>query len=70
VLADEPTGELDTATGDEILALLSDLADDRAVVVSSHDEQVMAVADRVVTLRDGRVIDERRPAEPRAGGDG
>ena len=56
VIADEPTGELDTATGEQIIAVLSESADDRAVIVASHDEQVLEQTDRVIRLRDGQVV--------------
>ncbi len=56
IVADEPTGELDTATGASVLELLTDIGRDRAMVVASHDDETLAVADRVVTLRDGRVV--------------
>jgi len=55
VFADEPTGELDTDTGATILNLLGDLAEDRAVVLASHDEQALDRTDRVIRLRDGQV---------------
>ena len=55
VFADEPTGELDTATGETILDLLADLADDRAVVLASHDQRALSRANRVLELRDGRI---------------
>ncbi|MFB6162934.1 MAG: ABC transporter ATP-binding protein [Halococcoides sp.] len=58
VVADEPTGELDTATGERVLDALAAVADDRAVVLASHDEQAVERADRVLELRDGRVIDD------------
>ena len=57
VLADEPTGNLDSATGREVLEILLGLADERtAVVVVTHDESVAARAARRVHLRDGRVV--------------
>ena len=56
VLADEPTGELDTDTGMTVLDLLSGLSEDRAVVVASHDDRVVGLADRTVRLRDGELI--------------
>jgi putative ABC transport system ATP-binding protein len=57
VLADEPTGNLDSATGAEIIALLASLADDgTAVVVVTHDQAVAAAMDRSVTMRDGRIV--------------
>jgi putative ABC transport system ATP-binding protein len=57
LLADEPTGELDGATGEVVLGLLADRArDGGAVVVATHSDAVVAVADRVLALRDGRVV--------------
>ena len=56
VLADEPTGELDTDTGMTVLDLLSEFASERAVVVASHDDRVVGLADRTVRLRDGELI--------------
>jgi putative ABC transport system ATP-binding protein len=59
VLADEPTGNLDTATGREILALMTDLnADGTAIVVVTHDGDVAAAMDRRVELRDGIVVQD------------
>ncbi len=57
VVADEPTGELDTATGDAVLSLLADAADDRAVILASHDQQALDRTDRVISLRDGQRTD-------------
>jgi len=58
VLADEPTGNLDTTTGSEILALLRDLADRRGltIVVVTHDATIAEDAPRVVHMRDGRLV--------------
>lgn len=56
LIADEPTGELDTATGEQIISMLSEHTDDRAVIVASHDDQVLSQTDRVIRLRDGRVV--------------
>lgn len=56
LLADEPTGELDTATGAAILELLAKVADaGTAVVVASHDPKVLDVADRALFVRDGQL---------------
>ena len=58
VLADEPTGELDAATGAEILALFRRLnADGTTLIVVTHDERLAAEAGRVVHMLDGRVRD-------------
>ncbi len=67
VLADEPTGNLDSARGRETLALLSELCRERgsAVLLVTHDPEAAAYADRVHTLRDGRLTDEQ-PALPLA----
>jgi putative ABC transport system ATP-binding protein len=57
VLADEPTGNLDTQRGAEVLALLMRVSREHgaAVVLVTHDPQAAEVADRVLTLRDGRL---------------
>jgi putative ABC transport system ATP-binding protein len=57
VLLDEPTGDLDTATGKEIMALLRDLNQQEKVtlVVATHDNLIAEVSSRVVRLRDGRI---------------
>ncbi len=58
ILADEPTGNLDTQTGEEILALFRRLRDENgiALVVITHDEKVAAAADRIIRMADGRII--------------
>jgi len=60
ILADEPTGNLDTRSGREVLAVLRAVctAERRTVVMVTHDPSAAAVADRVVFLRDGRVAGE------------
>lgn len=57
ILADEPTANLDTAAGTQILELFRDLAksESRGLVIVTHDPKVRAVADRVVGIRDGRL---------------
>jgi putative ABC transport system ATP-binding protein len=55
ILADEPTGNLDSVTGGQVLSLLRDLSARRTVVIVTHDPKAAAVAGRRVTLRDGRL---------------
>jgi putative ABC transport system ATP-binding protein len=58
VLADEPTGNLDTARGAQVLRLLADIARERdaAVIIATHDPQAAEIADRVLGLRDGKLL--------------
>ncbi|GAA0971914.1 hypothetical protein GCM10009562_10200 [Nocardioides aquaticus] len=59
MLADEPTGALDTETGEEVLRLLRERCDaGAAAVMVTHEARHAAWADRVVFLRDGRVVDD------------
>ncbi len=62
VLADEPTGNLDTRSSDEIAALLRQVADDwgRTVLMVTHDPRIAAYADRIIFLKDGTIVDETR----------
>jgi putative ABC transport system ATP-binding protein len=69
VLADEPTGALDTKTGAEIMRLLLELRDERktSIILVTHDPEVAVYADRQIFLRDGRVIDRSEvPDGPRS----
>lgn len=62
VMADEPTGNLDTATGASILELLSELhREGTTIVVITHDHDVAAATDRRIEIRDGRVIRATAP---------
>lgn len=64
ILADEPTANLDTKTADDVLDLMSRINEERRVafVLSSHDPRVVARAQRVLTLRDGRIAES--PSAP------
>ena len=84
LLADEPTGALDTATGHELMTLLAELVDQQGltVVLVTHEPEVAAYARRTVRMRDGRIIEDsgaagdqryvrrRRPARGARGGGG
>ena len=60
VLADEPTGALDTATGHEVMTLLSDLVDQHGmtIILVTHEPEVAAFAHRTVRMRDGQIIED------------
>jgi putative ABC transport system ATP-binding protein len=62
LLADEPTGNLDSKTGADILALIHDLHTQygATVVVVTHDAKVAETCERTLTIRDGHVVDDRR----------
>jgi len=62
ILADEPTGNLDSRAADEMMRLLRRAADDwgRTVVMVTHDPRMAACADRVVLMRDGAIVDDAR----------
>ena len=62
LLADEPTGNLDTGTGRQIIELLINVnrVHGRTLVLVTHDAELAAMADEVIALRDGRVVEHRR----------
>jgi putative ABC transport system ATP-binding protein len=63
ILADEPTGALDSRTGLGIMALFQELnAQGITIVVVTHDPEVAAFASRVLLFRDGRLVEDRRQA--------
>ncbi|MCZ2497438.1 MacB family efflux pump subunit [Xylophilus sp. Kf1] len=60
ILADEPTGALDSASGEEVMKILQELnAEGHTVIIVTHDMQVAAHAGRIIEIRDGRIIDDR-----------
>lgn len=67
ILADEPTGSLDSETGAGVLALLQRLARDegRTVLLVTHNAALAGLADRVIRLKDGHLTDDRRNPTPR-----
>jgi putative ABC transport system ATP-binding protein len=63
VLADEPTGNLDSHSGAEVLRVFAQLnAQDRTVILITHEEHVAAVAKRVIRIADGEIVEDRRSA--------
>jgi putative ABC transport system ATP-binding protein len=67
LLADEPTGSLDTRTGEQVVRLLASLPEHTgtAVVLVTHEPRYASFADRVVSLRDGRIVGVSGPPEVR-----
>ena len=65
ILADEPTGNLDSQNGTEILAVFKRLNDEgRTIVMVTHDRAVAESADRIIVLEDGRIAEDRRTENP------
>jgi putative ABC transport system ATP-binding protein len=62
MLADEPTGNLDTASGEEVLGIFARLSEEgRTIVLITHEDEVAAHAKRVIRIRDGEIIADERP---------
>ncbi|MDR0513772.1 MAG: ABC transporter ATP-binding protein/permease [Coriobacteriaceae bacterium] len=67
LLADEPTGALDSATSVQIMELLTEIAKDRLVIMVTHNpELAQSYANRTVNLRDGNIVDDSNPFTPAA----
>jgi putative ABC transport system ATP-binding protein len=63
ILADEPTGNLDTVSGDEVLGIFERLSDEgRTVILITHEDEVATHARRVIRIRDGQIIADEQPA--------
>ncbi|WP_421611890.1 MacB family efflux pump subunit [Agrobacterium tumefaciens] len=61
ILADEPTGALDSASGDEVLRILDELhAEGRTVIIVTHDISIARRAERIIEISDGAIISDRR----------
>ena len=67
ILADEPTGALDSHSGDEVLALLKQLhAEGRTIILITHAENVAQHAGRIVRIQDGRILEDSGPTKEHA----
>ncbi|MEN6312330.1 MAG: ABC transporter ATP-binding protein [Acidobacteriota bacterium] len=63
ILADEPTGNLDSVMAHEIMALIKQLHQSgQTIVMVTHEKDIAAFSDRIITLKDGRIIDDSSPA--------
>ena len=67
ILADEPTGALDQASGHEVMNILKELhADGHTIILVTHDANVAANADRIIEIRDGRIVSDHSKSDTRA----
>jgi putative ABC transport system ATP-binding protein len=67
ILADEPTGNLDSATGEEILRLFERLhSEGNTIILVTHDRDVAGYAHRIISIRDGRIASDERVRVPQA----
>jgi putative ABC transport system ATP-binding protein len=61
LLADEPTGALDSNTSEQIMKLFKHLNEEgKTVIIVTHEEEIAAYAKRIITIKDGRITDDRR----------
>ena len=61
ILADEPTGALDSKTGKEIIQLFSELNDlGKTIILITHDKQIASYAKRIITIQDGRITNNEK----------
>ena len=59
ILADEPTGALDSKTGKEVLKMLTDLNNEgNTIIMITHDREIAAYAKRIITVRDGKITSD------------
>jgi len=62
ILADEPTGAIDTETSNQIMGLIKEIAQDKLVILVTHDESIAReYSDRLITLRDGKIVEDSHP---------
>lgn len=66
LLGDEPTGSLDTASGEAVLALLTELRDEfhSTLILVTHNPEATRICDRVISLRDGEIVGDERVSSP------
>lgn len=66
ILADEPTGNLDSKSGQEVIEILQELNDDgHTIVMVTHEQEVSECAKRVLTLKDGEIVDDEKVVKRR-----
>ncbi|MBI5116664.1 ABC transporter ATP-binding protein [Candidatus Poribacteria bacterium] len=57
IIADEPTANLDSRTGQDIIAKIGELGENKTTIIATHDERITQLADRVVRIEDGRAVE-------------
>jgi len=69
ILADEPTGNLDTKTSDEIMEILSELnSEGKTIVLVTHESDIAAYASRVLRFKDGKLLEDKKQTPKKTGG--
>lgn len=67
ILADEPTGNLDSSSGDDVMRILHELNDEgRTIILITHDNDIAATAKRVIRIHDGKIVEDTRLDTPEA----
>ncbi|MDW8467325.1 MAG: hypothetical protein RML35_14510 [Chloroherpetonaceae bacterium] len=66
IIADEPTGNLDSKNAAQILELVQELAreEKKTFIIATHSHDVAQIADRIITLRDGKVVEDELAVKP------
>ena len=60
ILADEPTGALDSETSVQIMEILKEIAKEKLIIMVTHNPELAVYADRIITLKDGEIISDER----------
>jgi putative ABC transport system ATP-binding protein len=66
LIADEPTGNLDTASSERVLALLHQIADEQlaTLILVTHSPEIARTAGRLIEMRDGKIVSDSAPTKP------
>lgn len=66
ILCDEPTGNLDSSTSNQVIEVLKEISKERLVVVITHDDEICGFADRIIRLKDGAVVEDMHKKLPQS----